>query len=483
MLLDIGRTVTGTLSLDELFRTIHQETARVLEASGFYISLYDPAEDLATVVFYADQGDDRHPDITYVGSQSEVIRTGQPCMLGNRASVDSLLVLGDEGRELTRSAISAPVRYKGQVIGAISAQSYEADSYETEDLELLQGIADVAAVAIENARYVSEIDQRRREAEQIEEIGRAVTGSLETRNVIRKVIEAAVEILEVDSSTVWLLEEGYTMQVAASGGKIQVPEGRSWELDTEFYDVLVRDREAVLLHDLARREQMPETLRDLLDGGSGMVVPLVVVDEVVGGLSVGSEEERTFTESDARVLSRLASQASVALENARLHADVQALSLTDPLTKLPNRRHLQVHLEREVAAARRGRPLTVVLFDLDDFKHLNDTLGHVAGDRILERIGQVLSDETRSMNLVARYGGDEFISVLSDSNVEAAGIRARRVAERVRTDPHLEPHGITVSFGVATFEEEMETHGDLIRAADRDLYRVKDQRVERQRPG
>lgn len=352
VLLDIGRRLAGTLSVDQLFRALHRETARVPEASGFYISLYDVETDPATVVFYADQGEEAHPDTTYRGSESQVVRTVQPSMIEDRDAVDSPLVLGEEGREVTRSAISAPLRYKGRVIGAISAQSYETGSYGNEDLELLQGIADVAALAIENARYVSELQHLRREAEEIEEIGRAVTGSLETRDVIQKVVNAAVEVLEVDGSSVWLLEDERTVRVAASGGEFQVPEDRSWCLDTEIHDILVRERRPVLIQDLAASDLVPGHLRDVLQAGSGMAVPLVVEDEVVGALSVRSRKERAFTEDDARILSRLASQASVALENARLHSDVQALSLTDPLTQLPNRRHLRVHLEREAAAAR-----------------------------------------------------------------------------------------------------------------------------------
>jgi len=463
--------------MDELFRAIHRETGRVLEASGFYISFYDPDEDRATVVYYGDRGEEQRPDVTYRGSESEVIRSGHACLIEDREEVASLLVLGDDGCQVTRSAVSAPLRHKGRVIGAISAQSYEPDSYGEEEMELLQGIADIAAVAIENARHVSELQKRRREAEQIEEIGRAITGSLDTRSVIEKVIGAAVESLDVDGSTVWLLDGERTVTSAASGGEIRVSEGRRWELAPEIVEAMVERREPVLIHDLAASELIPEKLRDVLEAGSGMAVPLVVEGDVVGALSVGSRDERAFNRSDARLLARLGSQASVALENARLHADVQDLSLTDPLTGLANRRHLDVQLEREFAAARRGRKLALIIFDLDDFKRLNDTLGHVAGDRILERVGRILEEETRSMNLVARYGGDEFVSVLSDSEIEGARIHAGRVAERVRQDPELEPHGVTLSYGVATFRPEMEDPDDLIDAADRGLYQVKGSRA------
>ena len=132
-------------------------------------------------------------------------------------------------------------------------------------------------------------------------------------------------------------------------------------------------------------------------------------------------------------------------------------------------------LGREVAAARRGRRLALVLFDLDDFKHYNDTLGHVVGDQILKAFGRVLADENRAMNLVARFGGDEFVSVLSESNEEGARGYLERVEARVRADRVLAPHGVTVSSGIAHFEtDQMVGVDELIQSADRHMYKHKE---------
>ena len=165
VLLEIGRTLTGTLGPDDLFRAIYRETARVVEASGFYIALYDEPTDLATVIFYADRGVERRVEISYKGSESSVMRDGQPTIISDRVQAHSLMVLGDEDTEITRSAISVPLLTQDRVIGALSCQSYQPNAYDEDDLELLQGIADLAAVAIENAHYFAEIEARRREAE------------------------------------------------------------------------------------------------------------------------------------------------------------------------------------------------------------------------------------------------------------------------------------------------------------------------------
>jgi diguanylate cyclase (GGDEF)-like protein len=479
--LDTTRALTGTLSSEELFTAIHRETAEVLEASGFYISLYDQGRDLATIVYFADKGNVSRVGVAYRGSDSEVIRTQRASMVNEHLDDRSLLVLGDDDTDVTSSAISAPMIHKGRMIGAISAQSYDTEAYSEEDLALLQGIADLSAVAIDNAQQFAELEQRRREAEQIEEIGRALTSELDPKEVLGKVITAVLEVLDIDGASVWLCEgpDGKVGRIAEAGGEISLPVGLTWDLDGELAEKLLEMRKPVIIDDLASSPLIPDALREYLESGSSMGAPLLIGGQVGGILTAGSRSPRHFTDNDAAVLQRLASQASVALENARLHASLQALSLTDPLTGLPNRRRLQIHLDKEVAAARRGRSLVAVIFHLDDFKHYNDTFGHLVGDDILRAFAQILDDENRAMNLVARYGGDEFMSVLSESHADGARFYIHRVTERLGTDAILGEYGLTVSIGLAEFDPaSMKSTADVIQAADMDMYAAKGLRLE-----
>jgi diguanylate cyclase (GGDEF)-like protein len=473
VLLGISHNLARTLSLTDLYRSTYKETARVLEAGGFYVALYDRTKDLATVVFYADRGAEQDLEATYKGSESEVLRTGKGCLVRDRLETRSLMVLGEAGTELTRSAITVPLLYEGEVIGAMSTQSYQPDAFDEEDLELLQGIADLAAVAITNARHVAQLEARRREAERIEEIGRAITSSLDAKEVLRAVIDAVLELLQADASSVWLLE-GTHARVASSGGRIRVPEGASWPMTETLYEAMVVSRRPVIVEDLSRSQLLSPEIHGKSQAGSAILVPLVLDDEVAGGLSATKIARRAVAQEDVEILLRLAGQTSVALANARLHESIQALSLTDPLTDLPNRRHLDIHLRREVAAARRGRPVCFILFDLDDFKLHNDRLGHVVGDQILRSFGRILRSETRAMNMAARYGGDEFVSVLTDISREGAESHAQRVANRVAAHPELARYGVSVSVGIGEFDPvRMFEVEDLVRAADQDLYRSK----------
>jgi len=479
VLLDTGRTLTGTLSSEDLFSAIHRETASVLEASGFYISLYDQGRDIATVVYYADRGEIKRVDVSYRGSDSEVIRTQAPSMVNQDLGAVSLMVLGADDTEVTRSAISAPMIHKGRIVGAISAQSYEVGTYSDDDLALLRGIADLAAVAIDNSLQFAELQRRKREAEQIEEIGRALTSELDPKEVLGKVIAAVLDVLDADGSSVWLCEGpgGNIGRIAEAGGEVALPVGLTWELSGDLGEKLLKMRKPIIIDDLAASMLVPESVRAHLYAGSGMGAPLVVAGIVAGVLTAGSRKPRNFDEDDAGVLQRLASQASVALENARLHSNLQALSLTDPLTGLPNRRRLQIHLDKEVAAARRGRNLVIVVFDIDEFKRYNDTLGHLVGDDILRAFAQILDDENRAMNLVARYGGDEFVSVLSETHLDGARLYVERVSERVGSDPIMGQYQVAVSMGLAEFDRaSMKSMEDVIQAADMDMYAAKAQR-------
>jgi diguanylate cyclase (GGDEF)-like protein len=130
-------------------------------------------------------------------------------------------------------------------------------------------------------------------------------------------------------------------------------------------------------------------------------------------------------------------------------------------------------LEREFAAAQRGRPLTVLLVDADNFKYYNDRAGHQAGDEALRAVATTLAGQTRAMNLAARLGGDEFVAVLSGSDREGGLVHAARIGHAIEANPLLGPIGVRATIGVASFDASMTSPDDLLRAADRDMYAQK----------
>jgi diguanylate cyclase (GGDEF)-like protein len=173
--------------------------------------------------------------------------------------------------------------------------------------------------------------------------------------------------------------------------------------------------------------------------------------------------DRVFDQADWHLLGTLAGQASAALERVRLYEEVRDLALTDPLTRLANRRRMDVVLEHSIAAARRGEGLVVAMLDLDGFKAINDTRGHPEGDRVLCAVADALREEARGSDLVVRYGGDEFLLVLPGGN--AAGVWALITRVRMRLAGMVE-----ISAGVAEYGSGTQSAEQLIDDADRDLY-------------
>lgn len=177
----------------------------------------------------------------------------------------------------------------------------------------------------------------------------------------------------------------------------------------------------------------------------------------------------------AVVVAYIAIGLAVGMVSELLHqerARAERLALLDELTEVPNRRLADLFLEKEFAAASRGRPLTVILFDIDHFKRYNDQYGHAAGDEALQRFVGILRSRTRTMDLSARYGGEEFIAVLSGGKADSGVRFAEAVRDALATADG--PRPFTVSAGVAEFDRTMEQFTDLVQAADRALYEAKE---------
>jgi diguanylate cyclase (GGDEF)-like protein len=212
-------------------------------------------------------------------------------------------------------------------------------------------------------------------------------------------------------------------------------------------------------------------------GGPPLSVSLRTDDEHVGSLLIYPERGRPFNEDEGRLAHWLAAQASIALENARLHRAVEQQAITDDLTGLANRRRFRETLGLEVSRAERfGGSLALVLADLDDFKRVNDLYGHQVGDDVLRRFADLMRESVREFDLAVRHGGEEFAVLVPETDPEGGAHLAERLAEALRgtrfTSRIGESFSVTASFGVAAFPEAGSAE-QLMLAADRALYRAK----------
>jgi diguanylate cyclase (GGDEF)-like protein len=212
-------------------------------------------------------------------------------------------------------------------------------------------------------------------------------------------------------------------------------------------------------------------------GGAPLSVSLGTGGEHVGSLLIYPDPDRPFTEDEGRLAQWLAAQASIALENARLHRTVEQQAITDHLTGLANRRRFSESLGLEVSRAERfDGSLALVLADLDDFKRVNDLYGHQVGDDVLRRFADIMRESVREFDLAVRYGGEEFAVLLPETDLEGGARLAQRLAQSLRatrfTNRAGEAFKVTSSFGVAAFPEAASAE-QLTLTADRALYRAK----------
>jgi diguanylate cyclase (GGDEF)-like protein len=204
-------------------------------------------------------------------------------------------------------------------------------------------------------------------------------------------------------------------------------------------------------------------------------VPLIYQKRFMGALLVRSDDStRVWEENEILLLRTVADQVTVAVSHARLFSQMQQQALTDGLTGCFNRRSFEMQLERDLHLATRMRlPISLILLDLDNFKHVNDTYGHDAGDVVLRLLAEGLRDELRGVDTAARYGGEEFAVILPQAGTDGALIVAERLRRRIE---QMEVPGVghvTASFGVATFPQHASSRDTLVVAADRALYDAK----------
>jgi len=240
---------------------------------------------------------------------------------------------------------------------------------------------------------------------------------------------------------------------------------------------MTQARGPLLVPDLEARTPMRADGCPGVDAGPALFVPIRSRSQATGYLALVRERgQAEFTDHDARLAALVAAWASLALENLRLAERIEKLAITDDLTQVYNYRFLKTSLRREIRRATRfGQEMSMIMLDVDNLKAYNDRHGHLRGSYLLKRIAQLLSQNLRSFDLIAKYGGDEFTLILPQTAREGALVVAERMRVAVQDSEFpLAPRGaITISLGVATFPHDASDGMGLIRVADLALYRAK----------
>jgi diguanylate cyclase (GGDEF)-like protein len=324
----------------------------------------------------------------------------------------------------------------------------------------------------------------RRTVEQLaafNEIAKALTSTLEVGEVLQLVMQKVQQLLKPSAWSLILQGKDGLLQFeivvgpaadSLKGQKIRPGEGICGAVFQTGQPRLVADVSAD--PDFAPRFDAATSFKTR----QVLAVPLIARGNSLGVIELVSDEGGDgFDQDDLQMLTQVADYAAIAIDNARNFRRVEELTLSDEHTGLGNTRAMRTLLKREVARAERFvRPVSLLFLDLDNFKSVNDTRGHIVGSALLRQVGARLLDCIRSVDSAFRYGGDEFAVVLLETGPTGGQHVAQRIVERMRTPFDMgigEAFVVTCSVGVAAFPDHATTASGLLDAADKAMYRAK----------
>jgi diguanylate cyclase (GGDEF)-like protein len=497
LLLDTGLTAAASLNLDTSLPQLAERIARGLPATSCRICLLDPRHEHLVIrgayVLRPEVGweaglGQRHP-LGDLPLHRRAIETGQPVVVHQD---DASSGMSQRERDMLffvniKVVCLVPLVAEGQPVGVISvgdARLREQMPFDQQKLNLLQTLAAQVAVVIQNARLHEETERRAERMSVLNEVAQAVGSTIELDQLLELIYQQLSRVIPTDTYYVALYdpsEEVLDVRILIDEGqrfpskKLPVGQGLSSLVIRERRPLLVRH----VSEELDSLPVKPVYMGHEKMSESWLGVPMVVGEHFMGLLAVASYQLHAFDEEDLALLSSVAQQAALALDNARHHAEVEEQARRDSLTGVYNHNHFLIRLNEEVERAREtGSSVSLIMLDIDYFKEYNDTYGHVVGDEVLRLTVQAIQAHVKKTDVVGRWGGEEFGIVLRG----ATTAQAKRVAQRIRcTLAELElvndeGHPIpkpTVSQGIANFPEHVSDANRLVQLADQALYRAK----------
>jgi diguanylate cyclase (GGDEF)-like protein len=346
-------------------------------------------------------------------------------------------------------------------------------AFDPEHLEMLRVLASEAGIAMENARLFSEEQKKSRQLMLLNNISRHAISTLNPDEMLGQIAAALEDALTYDHLGIAILDySAKELVVQAEAGRRRNALGRRIGLGQGLIGQVARSGELAVV-----REGEHAGSEMLLPGSVCSVgLPVSYAEQLLGVLYAESASPCDFLDEEIMVLRTVADLVASALHNARVFQKAQEQAITDGLTGVKTYRFLMEALSAEwKRSTRAGRPFSLVLMDLDRFKLVNDLYGHLDGDAVLRVVARILEQNCRRSDVVARYGGDEFVVLMPETTVEQAQQLAGKWRAWIESDLLLREKGVTASFGIASFPLHGTTPQELIQAADAGMYLSKDQ--------
>ncbi len=473
LLTEIGQAISSHLDQDEVLRTVQVELGQIFDTSTFYIAFQE--EDEIRFELEAEGGAvlPKRSRPAGNGLTEYIIRTGEPLLIAsNMEQVRAKLGVDLVPARPARSFCAVPIFLGGKAAGVMAALSTERElQFQARDLQVMQTAAGQLGVAIENARLFTQEQRRARHLAFLNGISKMAISSEDAGQMMADIVREIQKNFHYDHIGIGIMDYATKdIEIKAEAGATSQTLGRRIAVGSGVLGKVARTGVNALVQNAG-----PGQLEGVLpESRAVLCLPISYGGTLLGVLNIESRDENAFAPQDVLILNTLADLLATALHNSFVFQKLQQQSITDGLTGIKTRRFFWEALNSEWRrASRSGRPFSVILIDLDKFKQVNDSLGHLEGDLVLARVGRLLEQKCRQSNVVARYGGDEFVILMPETGIEQARVLAERLQLWLATDPMLEEHHITGSFGVASFPAHGFSMEELIRVADAGMYVAK----------
>jgi diguanylate cyclase (GGDEF)-like protein/PAS domain S-box-containing protein len=490
-LADTAAVINSSLEQNDVLEQILENVAKVVPHDGATVVLVD---DLGIATFAGVKNEENYERMKAILSLNVDVMEFKN--FKKMSKTHKALIVSDththadwshsiEESKWIRSYLGAPIFHQDVLLGFINLDSGTRDFFKPEHAERLEIFANYAATALMNAKLYSEVRFYADEMAIFFEISQTVASGEGLERTTLEVFEQLKKIIPIDLFFLALYEStekilSYFMY-QKDGERIEIEPFRITEKPSLARFVMEKKKTVHIpdfkADDVELKEDQVIQVAGV-DNRTILGIPLIHRGESLGVLSVQAADPNAYTKSQVKLVETIAQQTSIAMDNAKLFEKMQQMTITDGLTGLYNRRYFNLILEKEVERAKRYKsPLSLVMMDIDHFKVVNDTYGHLAGDELLKVFSKICQEPLRQTDTMFRYGGEEFVLLLPETKLDEAFNAAERVRDLIEKTVFPTNKGdvqITIGAGVSEFGEQFSSQDDFIESADASLYAAKD---------
>ncbi len=404
----------------------------------------------------------------------------------NQSKEPSFNLFLDTFRDIPKIVFSDEHTFKGFSVWTKNPITYPAVSPSSKELDfLIRKALREKEFLTENKALKNNLVNLKKELDFFEEVSKTLTSTLELNDILSTIMEKAKKIIKAEAWSFLLIDQetGDLVLEKTSGKKVDKKKIKKirMKMGEGIAGWVAQELVPVVVPDVSTDPRFSSKIdkQFTLKTKSIICVPIKSKGNILGVLEiVNKTTNEPFTKDDLNLILRIVDHAAIAIERSSIYQKMEELSITDDLTKLFNTRYLNRTLEIEITRANRHRTsLALIFMDVDHFKMINDNYGHLVGSKLLVEMGQLLIKSLRTVDIVARYGGDEFVIVLPQTPPNSAIQIAERIRKSVENNVFLKKEAyslkLTASFGVASYPESANSKEELLRLADEAMYRVK----------